>query len=315
MIAALELDERDVKAAKHARQSHSHTHTDTRHTGKWLITAFVVGALMNFGTTSAWADPSPGAAAAGAPGSSGSGVKWPAIAPGHYSKQAPPLTGEAKVLTDAKAAKAMAYFQAAQHAWATAGADEAGSTTTTSAPPIHKTLNMPLELQQDPAWCGPANMAMIVKYRGHGFSGTAYQQQQAAANMLNTTEQYGTDYGAMQPALNSRVGQFFYVDVPLPDAPTTTQIQSYEAELVNDVNIGTGWPIAANEYAAPDHWLEYQSQAGGGIIMHWIAAHGYGGSGSETHYQDPGWGQQGVAYYKEQSPYFVVALGGRGYVF
>ncbi len=242
------------------------------------------------------------------------------IPPGQYSKQAPPLTGAAKAATDAKQAKAMAYFQAAQRAWSRQNsADAPSSLAAAASPPIHKTLNVPLQLQQDPDWCGPATMAMIVKYRGHGYPGSLTTQQQAAANALGTNNS-GTDYGAMQPALNSRIGQFFYVNTPLPGSPSSSDINVYEAELVNDVNIGTGWPLAANEYALPAYWLVNQHQNPSptnpyNIIMHWIVADGYGGSGAETHYDDPGWGNTSVAYYKEQSPYFVTALGGRGYVF
>jgi hypothetical protein len=156
-------------------------------------------------------------------------------------------------------------------------------------------------------------MSMIVHYKGHGYSGTLYQQQASAARALGT-DSTGTDYGAMRPALNARIGTSFYENMPLPDAPSSSQINYFMSELVYDVNYtSTPWPLAANEYASSDHWLVHQSQ-NGGIIMHWIVPMGYSSYGDYTYYQDPGWGTSSGPYH-EPTGYFVVALGGRGYVF
>jgi hypothetical protein len=104
------------------------------------------------------------------------------IPPGQYSKQAPPLTGAAKVASDAKAAKAMAYFQSAQRAWAAQSAQAVGpdQVPPPDNPPQHKTLPIPLQMQVNGDYCGPATMA-IVKCTQHPFPGDHGAQQAAAA--------------------------------------------------------------------------------------------------------------------------------------
>jgi hypothetical protein len=277
---------------------------------KQLLLVMVAGGLTLAGAVAAQATPTPSG------GPEGTGLK-----PGEYSKQAPPLTGAEKRQSDAKAAVAMRYYQTAFTPRSGGGmrpastclpGDPCGTT-----PPTAKALRVAFQSQKTGYWCGPATMAMIVAYRGHGYSGTWYDQQAAAARALGTTTD-GTNYGAMKPALNARVGQAFYANMPLPDSPSATQINYFKSQLVYDVNYGTGWPLAANEYAAKNHWLPNQSYYDGHhnplIIAHWLTPIGYSSSGGVTHYQDPGWGTRAVSYYKE-TDYFVVAIGGRGYVF
>lgn len=238
----------------------------------------------------------------------------PTLAPGQYSTEAPPLTGAAKARTDAKSAAAMKYFKNAH--WTNGGVVPNVGCEATCPPqtPTSKLLGVPFQVQQDPDWCGPATMSMIVRYKGHGYSGTLHQQQAAAAGALHT-DSSGTDYGAMRPALNARIGTSFYENMPLPDWPSSSQISYFKSQLVYDANYtSTPWPLAANEYADDNYWLYNQHQTGGGIIMHWIVPMGYSSSGANTYYQDPGWGNSSGAYH-EPTSYFVTALGGRGYVF
>lgn len=288
-------------------------HTTGRTVGRLIAVLLAGGLVVSLRPVAAWGDPT-GGPASGAPGSAGSGVTWPAIPPGRYSTEAPPLTGAELAAADAKSATAMRFFLAAQRAWAAQAGTGATQVASESAATVStaKWLLIPLQFQQTGWWCGPATMAMIVKYLGHGFAGSVYQQQQAAANMLGTTQRYGTDYGAMRPALNTRIASSFYINQPLPSAPSSAQITAFEADLVSDIY--SNYPIAANEYAIPAYWLVNQYQAGGGIIAHWLAVNGYAYSGTTTRYQDPGWGDQNVGFYHEPSPFFVTALGGRGYV-
>lgn len=159
---------------------------------------------------------------------------------------------------------------------------------------------------------------MIVAGRGHPFPGSLYAQQSKAAGLLHTTEQYGTDFSAMRPALNGYLPGVFYDDQTLPDAPSSDQITQFEGEVVYDTNYGTGWPIAANEDAIPANWLENQHLVDGHgnptTIMHWLAGAGYTHQGGVTVYQDPGWGESSGPYHWGSGK-FVTALGGRGYVF
>ncbi len=79
-----------------------------------------------------------------------------------------------------------------------------------------------------------------------------------------------------------------------------------------DINDGTGFPLAAHEYAAQGSHLPGQP-VGGGLIQHWLAPTGYSSSGGVTVYEDSGWGK-GSAVQASTSLY-VTALGGRGYVY
>jgi hypothetical protein len=92
--------------------------------------------------------------------------------------------------------------------------------------------------------------------------------------------------------------------------PTSAQTSYYESELVYDI-AADSFPFAANEYAVNGYHLPKQSYDG--LLQHWLAPTGYESSGARTVYEDPGWGNQKSV--SASSSAFVVALGGRGYVF
>ena len=105
-------------------------------------------------------------------------------------------------------------------------------------------LDVKWQKQALPTWCGPATLAMVSSYLGVGWSGSEYDQQSAAANLLGTTDDGTAWYGRdnmpnypdtssypMQDALNYlgyQQGKKFHYDVVgLPDTPTKDQESAF----------------------------------------------------------------------------------------
>ncbi|HTZ44734.1 MAG TPA: C39 family peptidase [Jatrophihabitans sp.] len=233
---------------------------------------------------------------------------------------APAVTGAEKSRDDAKQAQALKHTQARQ---AAALSPNAVTPNTTA-----KTLGVSYQQQVDSTWCGPATLAIILGYKGWGWSGTASQQQTSAANLLGVphngdgTPWQGSDnvpLGGpwvssypMQDALNYRdyvkTGNTYWAVHALPGSPSSGDVTEYKNDLTTDIDLN--YPFANNEYAAPGY--EIGKQPGGMWIYHWFAANGYSNSGSTTIFSDPGWG--GGSKSSDTTHNVVVALGGRGYI-
>lgn len=226
---------------------------------------------------------------------------------------APPLSAADQQRTDAK----MAAVRKAMAA-------RALSPNTTTA----KTLNVSYQVQTDPTWCGPTTLAIILGYKGWGWSGSQATQQADAASLLGVphngdgTPWQGSDNVPtggvwessypMQDALNYRdhlkTGNTFWAVSALPGSPSSTQITNYKNQLTADID--TGYPLANNEYAAPGYGIG--KQPSNEWIMHWFASNGYSSSGSTVVFADPGWG--GGSQSTDTVHNVVVSLGGRGYM-
>lgn len=262
--------------------------------------------------------------------------------------RAPMLTGASARASASKTATAMSWFHGVQHSWALAGRTHTGHTGLQDSSPCpcpsapdHLRLGVTYWIQQTENWCGPTSIDTIADYLSvvsmgdgagvqDGWSKTdgAYHQQSQAAKLAIDPSVQGTDWQGpdgvplgswsskypMQDVLNFLVRQKspnFYDITALPDAPSTNQVNQFEGNLVFDINNGNGWPMAANEYAAPGYYLPDQNSSG--IIEHWLAPTGYANQGGSTVYEDPGWGN-GSAETVGTTRY-VNAIGGRGYVY
>jgi hypothetical protein len=261
----------------------------------------------------------------------------------HNRRTAPPLTGTTERRSDNKTARAEAYLDGVQANWQAAAAGRAAPYATVATPPRARVLGIGnYRIQRTENWCGPTSLTVIADFitvmnksarPGQRWSRTDddLSQEQHAANLVLDRVNQGTDWigrdsvplgGSwvssypMQDALNYLLRhtrhKLFYAVKSLPGRPTIRQKRAFRAALVYDVNFAHGYPMAANEYATPDHFLPGQSSRSG-MIMHWVVPTGYTQSGARTVYEDPGWGSG--APQNVRTGFLVTAIGGRGYVF
>jgi len=263
-----------------------------------------------------------GPATAGAsPG--GRGAAPPGATIGQYSpNKSQPLTGTEQQLTAAKEKKATEYYRALM-ARSQGGVTPDAATSANLAEPYYQQVNE--------VYCGPATTTMVADYLGVGWSGTASSQQDAAANLLGTTNDgtswYGSDnvpsypgtsWYPVQDVLNYRLYQAhgqageWYTATALPDSPTAAQQTQFATNLV--YTISHGYPEADNQYSIPGYQLPYQPN---GTWYHWWSARGYQDSGNTTGINDPAAfanGQEHWVTTKGGAHTVVVAIGGRGYI-
>lgn len=235
---------------------------------------------------------------------------------------APPVTGAQRDAADAKLAQARAYVERALAA-------RTGAKSSVAPLATSKSITMDWALQQESSWCGPATLAHIATQMSFGWSGTEYQKQSGAANLLGVTPNgpgtpwIGSDnvpLGGpwvssypMQDALNYKYymkhGGIFYGVTALPGSPTSAQINDYKIAMLFDIDNND--TFANNEYAAPGY--QHTRQPSGQWIMHRFATSGYAASGGTVYFNDSGWGT-GSGPSSDTVHDVVVSLGGRGYV-
>ncbi len=183
--------------------------------------------------------------------------------------------------------------------------------------PAARDLKATQEAQQRGYYCGPATVSEMLAQLGKKVS------QSAAARQLGTTPagtNWSDDSGYPVPeVLNSNQKKNDYVAVALPWAPTTTQVRTFETDLVTDINHNGGVPLAGNAYevAGGPHL------AGNPVnqtIFHWFDIRGYQNYGSVTDYEDSvhgassiGWSTAVPAYSAMYTSEIVEILGARGY--
>jgi hypothetical protein len=255
------------------------------------------------------------------PGGAGASPPQPTI--GEYSADlSRPLTGADQQRTAAKQQRATAYYQALM-ARAKDGVHPDAATSANLAEPYYQQVNE--------VYCGPATTTMVAGYLGVGWSGSPSSQQDAAADLLGTTNDgtswYGSDnvpsypgtsWYPVQDVLNYRLHQAhgqsgeWYTATPLPDSPTAAQQTQFATNLV--YTISHGYPEADNQYSIPGYQLPYQPN---GTWYHWWSARGYQDSGNTTGINDPAAfanGQEHWVTTKGGAHTVVVAIGGRGYI-
>jgi hypothetical protein len=259
------------------------------------------------------------------------------------SRVAPPLTGAVKRRSDAKTALAEGYLAGIEANWHAAAAGRPAPYAAVTTPPRTRVLGIgDYRIQRTENWCGPTSLTVIADHinvmNKAASPGQQWRradddltQEQHAANLVLDRVNQGTDWMGrdsvpvggpwvssypMQDALNYLLRhtrhKLFYAVKSLPSNPTTRQKRAFRAALVYDMNFARGYPMAANEYATPDHFLPGQSSRSG-MIMHWVVPTGYTQAGARTVYEDPGWGSG--APQNVRTGFLVTAIGGRGYVF
>ncbi len=296
----------------------TNTDDDPRRTrGRRLIGAALIAPL-----TAAVVWPAPAGAKPPKPGA-------PGLTIGQYDhKTAPPLAPADERRDHAKQVAATAHMQAklrAQAALRTNGMRADAATQDLAA--TTRSLGVSYQIQQEPSWCGPTTLAVILGYKGWGWTGSQYTQQSAAASLLGVsadgggTPWVGSDNVPtggpwvssypMQDALNYQdyrhTHNTFWAPNAVPDSPSSADISEYQRDLVADIDVG--YPFANNEYAAPSAHLQKQPYE---TIMHWFASSGYASSGATTYFADPGWG--GGTRSQDTTHRVVVAIGGRGFI-
>jgi hypothetical protein len=184
--------------------------------------------------------------------------------------------------------------------------------------PIAKDLAATQQPQQYNYYCGPATASEMLAQLGVKVS------QRSAAAQLGTTAS-GTDWSdasgyPMPSVLNAHQTRTQYVAVALPWSPTARQTRAFETDLVTDVNVAGGLPLAGNAYevAGGPHLVGNPVNQ---TIMHWIDIRGYQDYGAVTDYEDSvhnataiGWGLNVPAYSSLATSTMVDILGARGYV-
>ncbi|NUT53956.1 MAG: hypothetical protein HOV94_42705 [Saccharothrix sp.] len=169
-------------------------------------------------------------------------------------------------------------------------------------------------------WCGPASVSEITNARGVGMG------QDEAARELGTTEDgtawwtrnwAGIVYYPVQSVLNDRIETDYYEVKPLSSWPTGSEIRTYQANLV--YNVDRGWHLAGNTYEVAGSSYRLNNHPLGRTIWHWVAIYGYDNSGDTTHYADSiatyGDGYEYVQRYNAiGSLTIAVAMGERGYI-
>lgn len=261
------------------------------------------------------------AVAGASPG--GAGAAPPGATIGQYGPDSSrPLAGTEQQRTAAKQQRATEYYRALTARTAD-GVHPDAATSANLAEPYYQQVNE--------VYCGPATTTMVAGYLGVGWSGSTQSQQDAAANLLGTTNDGtswygkdnvpsypGTSWYPVQDVLNYRLYQAhgqageWYTATPLPDSPTSAQQSQFVTNLVYSVS--HGYPQADNQYSIPGYQLPYQPN---GTWYHWWSARGYQNSGNTTGINDPAaWanGQEHWVTTKGGAHTVVVALGGRGYI-
>lgn len=189
------------------------------------------------------------------------------------------------------------------------------------------TLSGTQQAQQTYYWCGPAATAGALAERGVSVS------QSTAASLLGTTVD-GTDWSGSDGNIPSAYktghpvadvltyelhGQgATYYPVGLPDSPSSSDVSSFEANLVADID--NGWDLVGNAWEAPGgpHLVGHPSNQ---EIFHYFTMRGYTSSGANTEYQDSvhgassiSWSSGVPAYSTLSSSTITVINGGRGYI-
>lgn len=253
----------------------------------------------------------------------------PGLTIGQYDhKTAPPLSPADQRRDDIKQAAAIAHMRAKLRAQSELRTNRGAADPATQELAVtSKSLAVSYQIQQEPSWCGPTTLAIILGYKGWGWSGSQYSQQSAAASLLGVsatgggTPWIGSDNVPtggpwvssypMQDALNYQdyrhTGNTFWAPNAVPDSPSTADVNEYKYDLEADIDVN--YPFANNEYAAPSAHLQKQPYE---TIMHWFASSGYASSGATTYFADPGWGGGTRSYDTTQR--VVVAIGGRGFI-
>lgn len=229
---------------------------------------------------------------------------------------APPMTVS---MLSANAGKQAAAARVLQVMRAKAGTDgKCGSLSCRTGLPAARNLKATQQAQILNYFCGPATVTEMLAQMGVTVT------QRAAAQELGTTSS-GTDWSnasgyPVPDVLNANQKLNQYVAVALPWSPTSVQIQTYETDLVTDVNHNGGVPLAGNAYetAGGPHL------AGNPVdqtIFHWFDIRGYEESGAVTNYEDSvhaaasiGWSAQVPAYSSMASSTIVEIMGARGYI-
>jgi hypothetical protein len=166
-------------------------------------------------------------------------------------------------------------------------------------------------------FCGPATISEMLAQMG------VYLSQWRAGRQLGTTPS-GTDWSnasgyPVPQVLNKHQSRNVYVAVGLPWSPTSSQVRTYEIDLVTDINHHGGVPLAGNAYEVPGgpHLV---GNPLGQAVFHWFDIRGYSGSGAVTDYEDSvhgaasiGWSGAVPAYSSLSSVTIVDILGARGY--
>ncbi len=183
--------------------------------------------------------------------------------------------------------------------------------------PVGKDLAATQQPQKYNYYCGPATATEMLAQLGVKVS-----QRKAAAELGTTAS--GTNWSdasgyPMPRVLNANQARTQYVAVALPWTPTSKQISTFETDLVTDINVGGGLPLAGNAYevAGGPHLVGNPVNQ---TIMHWIDIRGYKAYGAVTDYEDSvhnataiGWGTDVPAYSSLSTSTLVDILGARGY--
>jgi hypothetical protein len=240
------------------------------------------------------------------------------ITPSAHSKRgmaAPLMSASMRLANDRKQAEAQNLL----HAMARRMGPDTKCTLTacTAGLPVARDLAATQEPQRRNYFCGPATASEMLAQLGVTLS------QQVAARELGTTVN-GTDWSdstgyPMPRVLNENQTRNQYVAVGLPWTPTSQQTETYEIDLVTDINVNGGAPLAGNAYevAGGPHLVGNPVNQ---TIMHWIDIRGYQDYGAVTDYEDSvhnatsiGWGLNVPAYSSLASSTMVNILGARGY--
>jgi hypothetical protein len=183
--------------------------------------------------------------------------------------------------------------------------------------PAAKNLPRTQQPQVRGYYCGPATVSEMLAQMGKRVS------QVSAARELKTNPSgtnWSDDSGYPVPdVLNLNQKKNDYVAVALPWSPNSAQVQTFETDLVTDVNHHGGVPLAGNAYevAGGPHLVGNPVNQ---TIFHWFDIRGYKNFGAVTDYEDSvhgapsiGWSTAVPAYSEISSSAIVSILGARGY--
>ncbi len=183
--------------------------------------------------------------------------------------------------------------------------------------PVRRNLRPTQQAQLTSYFCGPATVSEMLAQMGKAVS-----QRRAARELGTNSGGTGWSDSAGYPVpdvLNLNQQRNNYVAVGLPWSPTTSQITTYEIDLVTDINHDGGVPLAGDAYEVPGgpHLVGHPvNQA----IFHWFDIRGYKKSGATTDYEDSvhgassiGWAATVPAYSSLPSATIVNIIGARGY--
>lgn len=166
-----------------------------------------------------------------------------------------------------------------------------------------KVLDYRWEQQSTAYNCGPFAMRIALSAFGHDVAADDLAAQ------AGTTEA-GTNFGAIEPVMNARLGSTFYETKGLAETPTQEQKDLFWHDVQYDID--RDHPVIVNIMTAPDASPDWYPK-NQGLIYHFFTVVGYDAENRTVKVADPA-NFGGVGEFWLPADQVALMAGGRGYI-